>query len=89
MREDQKPLSGTGGTRVAMLVFKHCAPDTRVMKEAEHLAATGKQVRVYCLARSDLPDVEVVNGVEYRRFALNWSVTLKRLMRSWLNRRRS
>ena len=66
--------------RVAMLVFNPCAPDHRVTKEAEHLAATGRDVRVYCLRREGLPNVETINGVEYHRFAIDWRRTLARFL---------
>lgn len=73
--------------RVAMLVFNPCAPDHRVQKEAEYLSRSGRAVRIYCLARDDLPTAETVNGVEYRRFGINWRSTLTGwLKKSLLNR---
>ncbi len=63
-----------------MLVFNPCAPDHRVTKEAEYLASTGKQVRVYCLLKEGLPERETINGVEYLRFGINWSKTLRRIL---------
>lgn len=72
--------SDAPGEKIAMLVFNPCAPDHRVTKEAEYLASTGKTVRVYCLRKEGLPNREVINGVEYLRFGINWGKTLKRLL---------
>lgn len=60
--------------RVAMVVPNPCNPDYRVVKQAETLAAAGHKVRIFCTrpTGSDLPDLETVNTVEYRR--LDWSV---------------
>jgi hypothetical protein len=74
--------------RVAMLVFNPCAPDHRVTKEAEHLAGAGRQVRIYCLRKEGLPDVETINGVEYRRFGIDWRKTLVRALLRWSRLRR-
>ena len=60
--------------RVAMVVPNPCNPDFRVVKQAEALAAAGHTVRLYCTrpSKSDLPDTEVINDVEYKR--LDWAV---------------
>lgn len=77
------PVAAPDGERVAMFVMNACAPDTRVQKMAVHLARTGRKVRIYCITREGLPDREVVDGVEYRRFALDW----KRTILNFLTRR--
>lgn len=55
--------------KVAIVVPNSCDPDYRVVKQAEALAQTGYDVRVFCTKPhgSVLPDLEVVNGVEYAR----------------------
>lgn len=60
--------------RIAMVVPNPCNPDYRVVKQAETLAAAGHQVRIFCTrpTGSELPDIETINTVEYRR--LDWSV---------------
>lgn len=59
--------------RVAMVVPNPCDPDFRVVKQAQSLSKAGYQVRVYCTqpATQKLPDLEIINGVEYRR--IEWS----------------
>lgn len=76
--------------RVAMVVPNPCDPDYRVVKQAETLAAAGHMVRVFCTrpTGSDLPALECINAVEYRR--LDWSlrVALDRFFKSQLRRLR-
>lgn len=64
----------TGALRIAMVVPNPCNPDYRVVKQAETLAAAGHILVLFCTrpVGSNLPDQEVINGVEYRR--LDWSV---------------
>lgn len=59
--------------KVAMLVSNPCKPDYRVVKQAESLAATGYEVRVFCVWRRGIgvPVYEKINGVTYIRQA--WS----------------
>lgn len=55
--------------KVAIVVPNPCDPDYRVVKQAEALVRAGYDVRVFCTKPygSNLPDLEVVNGVEYAR----------------------
>jgi glycogen(starch) synthase len=64
---------GVTPARVAMVVPNPCDPDYRVVKQAQTLATSGYQVKVFCTlpAGSDLPVSETINGVEYERIA--WS----------------
>ncbi len=66
-------LSDVQMAKIAVVVCNPCAPDYRVNKQAECMAAEGHHVRVYCRAKEGLIDHEVVNGVEYVRipFQLN------------------
>lgn len=52
---------------VTMIVNNPCTHDSRVIKEAESTAAAGFRVTVVCRAAKDVPDLEKVNGVTYRR----------------------
>jgi glycosyltransferase involved in cell wall biosynthesis len=50
-----------------MVVTNPCVNDTRVIKEAESLAAKGCHVRVLCQSAPGVPAVELRQGVEYLR----------------------
>lgn len=56
-------------SKVAMIVPNPCNPDFRVVKQAEALARSGREVRIYCTRprNSDLPERETINGVVYIR----------------------
>ena len=54
---------------VAVLVNNVCTYDSRVIKGAEELARRGYRVAIFAVKASDLPDIEVVRGVAYRRLA--------------------
>jgi glycosyltransferase involved in cell wall biosynthesis len=54
--------------KVVMLVNNNGIDDSRVVKQAEHLAQTGYQCVVLCLLKDTKISHEVVNGVEYKRF---------------------
>ena len=73
-------------TRVAMIVPNECNPDFRVVKQAEALVKSGRVVRLFCIKQpnSDLPDFEIINGVEYVR--KEWSAVnvLKKYILSML-----
>jgi len=62
------------GRRVAAIVANTCVNDSRVLKEAEALAAAGYRVRVFCLAGPGLPEIEVKGGVEYERIERPWKL---------------
>lgn len=53
--------------KVVMLVNNPCVNDSRVIKEAEALAASGRWVAVICQWCEGLPRHEQVRGVEYYR----------------------
>lgn len=55
--------------RISMVVPNACDPDFRVVKEAQTLAAAGYDITLFATrtASSDLPDIEQINGVTYRR----------------------
>lgn len=55
--------------RVAMVVPNPCDPDFRVVKEAETLVAAGYDVTLFVTRSklSQLPDMECINGVTYKR----------------------
>ena len=53
--------------RVVALVNTPCAPDARVMREAQALAEAGHDVLVICQWSLDLPEEETVAGVRYLR----------------------
>ena len=72
--------------RVVMLVANPCINDSRVIKEAETLAAAGHMVRVVCRETEDAPDREIINGVEYLR--VKWPRNLSMLRGILANRRR-
>lgn len=75
LRDVYHQLNPSGrALRIAMVVPNPCNPDYRVVKQAETLAVMGHQVRVFCTrpTGSDLPDLETINSVEYRR--IDWSV---------------
>ncbi|SEC45117.1 Glycosyltransferase involved in cell wall bisynthesis [Rhodobacter sp. 24-YEA-8] len=72
--------------RVSMIVPNPCAPDFRVMKEAESLAAAGHEVCVFCVAMPGLPQDEVRAGVRYQR--LEWKGASPRQALEQLFRRR-
>jgi hypothetical protein len=66
--------------KIAMLVANQCAPDTRVIKQAETLVDAGYDVRVICFGGASLPLIEVVNGVTYERIQPSvWRYILYRL----------
>lgn len=56
--------------RVAMILTNPCTHDSRVIKEAESLAANGYEITVFCLHRNDLPTEEFRDGVRYVRIPL-------------------
>ena len=58
---DKKPTS------VVMLVNNDCRHDSRVIKTAESIAASGRDVTVVCRASADAPSFEVRNNVRYSR----------------------
>ena len=53
-----------------MLLTNPCTNDSRVIKEAEALAAAGHQVCVFCGEHPDAPRAEFRNGVIYQRLSL-------------------
>ena len=53
--------------KVVMLVNNDCRYDSRVMKTAESVAASGREVTVVCRASADTPRFEAKNNVTYRR----------------------
>lgn len=63
----------TRGKRVAMLVSNPCNPDYRVVKQAESLARSGYDVRIYGTWNVTLgiPVRETINDVTYCRY--EWS----------------
>jgi glycogen(starch) synthase len=70
--------------RVSMIVPNSCAPDFRVSKEAESLAAAGHEVCIFCVGAPGLPTDEIRSGVRYQR--LRWAsspprVVIARLLR--------
>lgn len=62
-----------------MVVGNPCAPDNRVVKQAEFLASQGHNVRIYCTAKAGIPLNEIVNGVEYYRIEFNISIILRKI----------
>lgn len=69
--------------KIAMILSNPCAPDGRVTKEAEALAACGHDVRVYCFWRRGLPEQEQRNGVTYIRCRF-WLIDMAtRLLGFW------
>ena len=54
-------------TSVVMLVNNDCLHDSRVIKTAESIAASGRDVTVVCRASADAPSFEVRNNVRYSR----------------------
>ena len=65
--------------KIAMIVNNPCAPDHRVVKQAEFLALQGHNVRIYCTAKPGVPAREVVNGVEYYRIGFNVAKGLREM----------
>jgi len=63
--------------RVAMIVTNPCANDSRVIKEAESLAAAGYKIRVVCRQADGLEDFQIINGVEYCR--VHWPKSFRLL----------
>jgi glycosyltransferase involved in cell wall biosynthesis len=57
-----------------MIVNNPCVNDTRVIKEAEALAAAGSNVRVLCRTGKGVPESESRKGVEYLRVDLTPSI---------------
>ena len=57
--------------KVAMLVLNPCTNDSRVIKQAEELAANKLDVRVYCTRGPNADRNEVKRGVTYIRFQLS------------------
>lgn len=53
--------------RVAFLVNNPCAPDHRVIKQAEALVKAGCTVRIFCKAQRGVPIYENIRSVEYIR----------------------
>ena len=68
--------------KVAIVVPNPCDPDYRVVKQAEALVQAGYHVRVFCTKShgSNLPDLEVVNGVEYARRPWGPRTTIRSLL---------
>lgn len=63
--EESQLLSGV---RVAALVTNTCAPDPRVMKQAETIAKAGAEVTIFCMqGDEDVPNSQTLNGVKYHR----------------------
>ena len=63
--EESQLLSGV---RVAALVTNPCAPDPRVMKQAETIAKSGAEVTIFCMeGDEDVPNSQTLNGVKYHR----------------------
>ena len=62
--------------RVVALVNNPAIHDTRVIKQAEGLAAAGHDVTVLARAQTDVPDDEVVRGVRYVRGPARYSIGL-------------
>ncbi|MEZ5922810.1 MAG: glycosyltransferase family 4 protein [Hyphomicrobiaceae bacterium] len=52
---------------VAILVNNSCTYDSRVIKGAEALAQRGFRVCVFAVKANNLPDIEQISGVVYRR----------------------
>lgn len=65
-------------SRVLMIVTNSCVTDTRVIKEAEALAAAGHLVQVLCRLEKGLPEAETINGVEFRRMPMESDFGFKR-----------
>jgi glycosyltransferase involved in cell wall biosynthesis len=55
---------------VAMLTHSYYEEDPRVRREAEAIAATGREVDVFALRRPDDPPTEVLDGVTVRRLGV-------------------
>lgn len=58
-------------TRKPVIYSIVCNPgifDSRVMKQARSLQDAGYDVKLYATQRDDLPDTQVVDGIEVRRF---------------------
>ncbi|OJI91931.1 hypothetical protein LY10_04259 [Planktotalea frisia] len=70
-------------TKIAVVVPNPCDPDYRVVKQAETLAQAGYEVRVFCTKPrgSDLPDLEIINGVEYVRRSWGPIAAIKSFLR--------
>ena len=54
--------SRSGAARVAMLLGNPCTHDARVEREARTLAASGREVTVFCVAAPGLPAEESRDG---------------------------
>lgn len=54
-------------TSVAILVNNVCTYDSRVIKGAEELAQRGYRVAIFAVKAGELPDLQVVRDVTYRR----------------------
>jgi len=68
-RDGAAPEARPARERVAMLVNNPCTNDSRVIREAEALAAAGHQVTVLARQAPALATEETVNGVTYLRTA--------------------
>ncbi|MCG8448561.1 MAG: glycosyltransferase family 4 protein, partial [Pirellulales bacterium] len=54
--------------RIVAMVNNPCVVDARVIREASALAKAGHEMHVLAHAGRDVPDIEEVDGVTYRRF---------------------
>ena len=71
MTPDQKPSSRTPRPRpLAMLTHSYYEEDPRVRREAESVAASGREVDVFALRRPGDPEREVIAGVTVRRLGV-------------------
>lgn len=67
MGENKEFLRSLAGIRIAALVTNSCAPDPRVIKQAESATKAGAQVTIFCMEGENLPNQETINGVYYKR----------------------
>ncbi|MCH8275429.1 MAG: glycosyltransferase family 4 protein [Armatimonadetes bacterium] len=74
--KDQAMIGTRYPLRVVAVVNNPAIHDTRVIKQAEGLAAAGHDVTVLAHAQTGVPDDEVVRGVRYVRRSARYSIGL-------------
>ena len=57
--------------RIGMILDKTFPPDPRVANEAVSLIEKGHEVFLFCLKYNDEPEIEIIKGIQVRRYKSN------------------
>ena len=71
--------------KIAILLPNPCNPDYRIIKYAELFNRDGHEVVVFCRSAPNLPAIENLNGVQYRRKNIVTTKTLTNLAKDFVN----